>query len=88
MGMAYCLEHVHQLTPPIAHKNLNSSSINLTEDYAAKISDFGFLSELAPAEIEPNPESNIYSFGVIMFETITGRLPYSVDRLQDWALII
>ncbi|PSR93219.1 Inactive receptor-like protein kinase [Actinidia chinensis var. chinensis] len=84
MGMAYCLEHVHQLTPPIVHKNLNSSSINLTEDYAAKISDFGVLSE-TPAEIEPNPESNIYSFGVILFETITGRLPYSVDRLEDWA---
>ena len=26
MGIAYCLEHMHQLTPPIAHKNLQSCS--------------------------------------------------------------
>uniref|UniRef100_A0A5B7AUI3 Protein kinase domain-containing protein n=2 Tax=Davidia involucrata TaxID=16924 RepID=A0A5B7AUI3_DAVIN len=89
MGMAYCLEHMHQLTPPIAHKNLTSSAVNLTEDYAAKISDFGFWIEVAAAEMEshPDPESNVYSFGVVLFEMITGRLPYSVDSssLDDWA---
>ncbi|KAA8534036.1 hypothetical protein F0562_031553 [Nyssa sinensis] len=80
MGMAYCLEHMHQLTPPIARKNLNSLAVNLTEDYAAKISDFDFWNEVATADVESHPESNIYSFGIILFEMITGRLPYSVDR--------
>ncbi|KAB2614531.1 inactive receptor-like protein kinase [Pyrus ussuriensis x Pyrus communis] len=32
MGMAYCLEYMHQLNPPIAHNNLNSGSLQLTED--------------------------------------------------------
>lgn len=87
MGMAYCLEHMHQLKAPIALKNLTSSSVNLTEDYAAKISDYGLWYELPATEMEPRPESNIYSFGVILFEIVTGRTPYSVDGgpLDDWA---
>ncbi|XP_041025469.1 inactive receptor-like serine/threonine-protein kinase At2g40270 isoform X2 [Juglans microcarpa x Juglans regia] len=98
MGMAYCLEHMHQLNPPIAHNNLNSSAISLTEDYAAKISEFTFWNEIVAAEIESSglnnlhtpsacPESNVYSFGVILFEIATGRLPYSVNNasLEDWA---
>ncbi|KAK9279153.1 hypothetical protein L1049_012830 [Liquidambar formosana] len=98
MGMAYCLEHMHQLTPPIAHRNLQSSSVYLTEDYAAKISDFIFWNEVTAAKMGPaamelldtpssDPESNVYSFGVILFEMITGRLPYSVGNgfLTDWA---
>lgn len=98
MGMAYCLEHMHQLNPPIAHNNLNSSAISLTEDYSAKISELTFWNEIVAAEIESSglnnlrtpsacPESNVYSFGVILFEIATGRLPYSVDNasLEDWA---
>ncbi|XP_041001111.1 LOW QUALITY PROTEIN: probable inactive receptor-like protein kinase At3g56050 [Juglans microcarpa x Juglans regia] len=98
MGMAYCLEHMHQLNPPIAHHNLNSSAVSLTEDYSAKISEFSFWNEIVAAEIESaglknlytpsvDPERNVYSFGVILFEIVTGRLPYSVDNgsLEDWA---
>ncbi|KAJ9539821.1 hypothetical protein OSB04_026327 [Centaurea solstitialis] len=86
MGMAYCLDYMHQLTPPISHKNLNSSSVNLTEDYAAKISDFGLCND-SSSNTEPTPESNIYSFGIILFEMITGRIPYAgADAIDDWAL--
>ncbi|XP_048326367.2 probable inactive receptor-like protein kinase At3g56050 [Ziziphus jujuba] len=97
MGMAYCLEHMHQLEQPIAHNNLNSSAVRLTEDYAAKVSELSFWNEIS-AEVESpgkklpkapsaSLESNVYSFGVILFEMITGRLPYSVDSgsLEDWA---
>ncbi|XP_052211261.1 probable inactive receptor-like protein kinase At3g56050 isoform X2 [Diospyros lotus] len=98
MGMAYCLEHLHQLSPPIAHGNLHSSSVYLTEDYAAKISDFRFWNEITATKMgssatellataSTDTESNVYSFGVILFEMVTGRLPYSVDNGSpvDWA---
>ncbi|OMP02465.1 hypothetical protein COLO4_11069 [Corchorus olitorius] len=98
MGIAYCLEHMHQLTPPIAHRNLQSCSLYLTEDYAAKISDFSFLNDATAAKVGSatmellesplsDAESNIYNFGVILFEMITGRIPYSVNNgsLANWA---
>ncbi|TYH07491.1 hypothetical protein ES288_A08G237800v1 [Gossypium darwinii] len=98
MGITYCLEHMHQLTPPIAHRNLQSCSVYLTEDYAAKISDFSFLNNATAAKVgsatmellespSADAESNVYSFGVILFEMITGRIPYSIDNssLADWA---
>ncbi|KAE8711219.1 Inactive receptor-like serine/threonine-protein kinase [Hibiscus syriacus] len=98
MGIAYCLEHMHQLTPPIAHRNLQSCTVYLTEDYAAKISDFSFLTNATAAKVGSatmevlesqtvDAESNVYSFGVILFEMITGRIPYSVDSgcVADWA---
>lgn len=98
MGMAYCLEYMHQLEPPIAHNNLTSSAVQLSEDYAPKVSEFTFWNEIAEAEkqssgtklsdaLSTSLESNVYSFGVILFEMVTGRLPYSVDNgsLEDWA---
>ncbi|KAI4306863.1 hypothetical protein L6164_030106 [Bauhinia variegata] len=99
MGMAYCLQHMHQLDPPIVHSNLSSQAVCLTDDYAGKVSDFGILTEIALAETKAvakrqsdvpsaSPASNVYSFGVILFEMVTGRLPYSVDNkgsLEDWA---
>ncbi|KAL2470999.1 putative inactive receptor-like protein kinase [Abeliophyllum distichum] len=99
MGIAYCLEYMHHLTPPMAHGNLQSSSVYLTEDYAAKISDFSFWNAATSAKMGPatmelletplvDPESNVYSFGVIMLEIITGRLSYSAGSgsVVDWTL--
>ncbi|KAF8018792.1 hypothetical protein BT93_H3630 [Corymbia citriodora subsp. variegata] len=97
MGISYCLEYMHELTPPITHGNLQSSSVYLTEDYAAKLSDFSFCNDLVATIIGSaavefletptvDPESNVYNLGVILFEIITGRIPYSMDNscLLDW----
>lgn len=96
MGIAYCLEHMHQLNPPVVHKRLHSSTIYLTEDYAAKISEFGFWNEATMAKMRAactdntpstDPENNVYTFGVILLEMLTGMLPHSLDDgpLIDWA---
>lgn len=43
MGTAYCLQYMHHdLNPPVAHSNLNSVSILLTDDFAAKVYTFPF----------------------------------------------
>uniref|UniRef100_A0A803M3X9 Protein kinase domain-containing protein n=1 Tax=Chenopodium quinoa TaxID=63459 RepID=A0A803M3X9_CHEQI len=101
MGMAYCLEHMHQLTPPVTHPNLNSSAVNLSEDYAAKISDFCFWNEVAVPRVQPlaiglssvsttsvEPGSNVYSFGLLLLEMMTGRIPHSAENnsLDGWVL--
>ncbi|GAB4831419.1 hypothetical protein Ancab_005430 [Ancistrocladus abbreviatus] len=100
MGAAYCLQYMHELNPPVAHSNLNSTLIYLTDDYAAKIAEVCFSKE-AKAKISDDedkekhdeslllaePESNAYSFGVLLLEIISGRLPYSEEQgsLVNWA---
>ncbi|KAH0912195.1 hypothetical protein HID58_035516 [Brassica napus] len=93
MGVAYCLDHMHGLKPPIVHSNLISSSVQLTEDYAVKIADFNFGYLKGPSETETSTnalidthisvttqEDNVHSFGLLLFELMTGKLPESVRK--------
>lgn len=86
MGIAYCLEHMHNLNPPILHSNLDSSSVYLTEDNAAKVSDFSVINSIFPSQessssknlLEPSlfdPQTNVFNFGAVVFEIISGKLP-------------
>lgn len=101
MGIAYCLQHMHELNPPVFHGNLDSNCIFLTDDYAAKIVELGFWKEFAIAskassetesenyELPPlaDPEANVYSFGLLLLEIISGKLLYSDEYgpLEKWA---
>ncbi|PIN08779.1 Serine/threonine protein kinase [Handroanthus impetiginosus] len=99
MGTAYCLQHMHDLNPPIAHFNLTSKEILLTDDYAAKIADISFWAELISKSKNPENESehselpppadvetNVHSFGILLLEIISGKLPYSDEQghLINW----
>ncbi|KAG2299716.1 hypothetical protein Bca52824_036188 [Brassica carinata] len=86
MGIAYCLEHMHNLNPPILHTSLDSSCIYLAEDNAAKVSDFSVLSFISPSKDSSSsknllehsmldPQTNVLNFGAVLFEIISGRLP-------------
>lgn len=88
MGIAYCLEHMHQLNPPMIHKGLHSAAIYLTDDFAAKIADFGFWNvedvrtgsgDSGLLKNASDHENNVYNFGLILLEIMTGKLPYSED---------
>ncbi|XP_024011020.1 protein MALE DISCOVERER 1 [Eutrema salsugineum] len=101
MGTAYCLQYMHELNPPIAHSKLVSSGIYLTDDYAAKVGEVPFSSQagLKPRKpmsgdldqsslaFPPEPETNVYSFGVLMLEIISGKLSDSDEEgsIIKWA---
>ncbi|VVB08092.1 unnamed protein product [Arabis nemorensis] len=101
MGTAYCLQHMHELNPPIAHSKLASSGIYLTDDYAAKVGDIPFSSQTglkqkkpmsgdldqSSLQFSPEPETNVYSFGVLMLEIISGKLSDSDEEgsIIKWA---
>ncbi|KQJ92630.1 protein MALE DISCOVERER 2 [Brachypodium distachyon] len=89
MGVTYCLEYMNQLDPPVTPRTLSSSSIYLTEDYAAKISDTEFWKDGKEAASMQNmeQESIVYKFGILLLEVISGRVPFSEDHglLVLWA---
>ncbi|PUZ62660.1 hypothetical protein GQ55_3G003800 [Panicum hallii var. hallii] len=78
--------HMSQLDPPVMPAALSSSSIYLTEDYAAKISDIEFWKDDKDAAPR-DEESIVYKLGILLLEVISGRLPFSEDHglLVLWA---
>ncbi|KAG8635461.1 protein MALE DISCOVERER 2 isoform X2 [Manihot esculenta] len=102
MGTAYCLQYMHHdLNPPVAHSKLNARSILLTDDYAAKIAEINCLrqafskskfsgeNESENSSFSPvvDLETNVYSFGMLLLEIISGKLQYSKEQgpLEKWA---
>ncbi|KAL5206369.1 hypothetical protein ABZP36_034578 [Zizania latifolia] len=96
MGVAYCLEHMmSHLDPPVTPRALSSSSVFLTEDYAAKIADIEFWKDgnnkqdaAASGEMSTRDQEGIvYKFGILLLEVISGRRPFSEDDglLVLWA---
>jgi hypothetical protein len=94
VGVAYCLEHMHQLSPPEIIPTLDTSTICLTDDFAAKISDVFFGDEprdemAAIASLSPvlsDKESVVYSYGMVLLETMAGRFTESEGGLLEaWA---
>ncbi|RWV96789.1 hypothetical protein BHE74_00039382 [Ensete ventricosum] len=93
MGMAYCIQHMHELNPSVPHPDLLSSSILVSEDFAAKIADVSVWKEIVsegktngdddldPSEsLSADPASNVYSFGILLLEIVSGKVPYSEEQ--------
>ncbi|CAI8590997.1 unnamed protein product [Vicia faba] len=99
MGTAYCLTYMHGLSPPISHTKVASSLIMLTDDYAAKLAEITFRSIVEPPRTTRGDSSNksemqraafdtnVYDFGILLLEIISGKLPHSEEQgsLVNWA---
>ncbi|MCL7021710.1 hypothetical protein MKW94_001408, partial [Papaver nudicaule] len=62
------------------------AEINLLSDFDAKpgafIKDMSEHSVLPPLAV---PETNVYSFGVLLLEIVSAKIPYANDgTLQNW----
>ncbi|XP_062181190.1 protein MALE DISCOVERER 2-like [Phragmites australis] len=90
MGLAYCIQHMHELNPPVVHPDLQSSSILLSEDNAAKIADMSVWHDVISEgqlpingdlvvhheQVSAGLARNVYNFGVVLLEIISGKIPY------------
>ncbi|KAL5151074.1 Protein MALE DISCOVERER 2 [Glycine soja] len=98
MGIAYCLQYLHHdLSPPMIHSSLASNMIFLTDDFAAKMAVVTFRDIVSPTETigdskkpqvssQGNLESNVFDFGKLLLEIISGKLPYFEEQgtLVNW----
>lgn len=91
VGIAYCLGHMHQLSPPEILGTLDTSTIYLTDDFAAKIADVFLCEEEARGSTEiaslspvlSNRESIVYSYGMVLLEIMSGRFTASEGGLLE-----
>ncbi|KAK7306528.1 hypothetical protein VNO77_44475 [Canavalia gladiata] len=100
MGIAYCLQYMHHdVNPPVAHNELASNMIFLTDDFAAKVAEVTFRDIELPAKTTGNDSKksdslsqipfkrNVYEFGFLLLEIISGKLPNcdEQDNGVNWA---
>ncbi|XP_073270710.1 protein STRUBBELIG-RECEPTOR FAMILY 6-like [Primulina huaijiensis] len=106
LGTARALEYLHEVcSPSVVHKNFKSSNILLDAELNPHLSDCGLAENLiyepdqASGYLAPEVflsgqytiKSDVYCFGVVMLELVTGRKPFDRSRprseqsLARWA---
>ncbi|XP_073140818.1 protein STRUBBELIG-RECEPTOR FAMILY 6-like [Henckelia pumila] len=97
LGTARALEYLHEVcSPSVIHKNFKSANIILDMEFNPHLSDCGLASlvqEPDQASGYSAPEvalsgqytikSDIYSFGVVMLELLSGRKPFDSSRARS-----
>nr|XP_043626273.1 probable LRR receptor-like serine/threonine-protein kinase At2g24230 [Erigeron canadensis] len=95
LGTARALAFLHHgCSPPIIHRDIKASSVYLDYNLEPRLSDFGLakifgntvgddMAHGSPGYAPPDdvitPKSDVYGFGVILLELITGKKPVGDD---------
>ncbi|KAL7600004.1 hypothetical protein Lser_V15G23819 [Lactuca serriola] len=98
LGTARALAFLHHgCSPPIIHRDVKASSVYLDYNLEPRLSDFGLAkifgngvsdetgresTGYSPPEATVSPKSDVYGFGVILLELITGKKPVG-DEYPD-----
>lgn len=99
LGTARALAFLHHgCSPPIIHRDVKASSVYLDYNLEPRLSDFGLskifgntvedeLAHGSPGYAPPDgvvtPKSDVYGFGVVLLELITGKKPVGDEYPDD-----
>ncbi|THU62039.1 hypothetical protein C4D60_Mb01t00960 [Musa balbisiana] len=89
MGTAYCLQHMHELKPPIPHPNLLSCSIfaadiDVWKEIFANVKTHGDDDLDHSEPLSANPANDVYSFGILLLEIVSGKVPCSEEQVVQY----
>mmetsp|Transcript_43011 Transcript_43011/g.82056 ORF Transcript_43011/g.82056 Transcript_43011/m.82056 type:complete len:1338 (+) Transcript_43011:58-4071(+) len=97
-GLVSGLMFLHAAHPPVLHMDLKSANVLVSGSFTPKLTDVGIVfsrkggqfgtpfwmaPELLSQEARPSPETDVFAFGVTMYEIFTRQDPYEGEDVVD-----